>query len=97
MRFARNSHSWRQLWTFTRLMSVWCPTTDTTQSSITAPAPPTWLSRSIIYPQKRYVRVATRDTTKRYREGDAIALTLFPGQSLNVSELFAILPSSSRD
>lgn len=51
----------------------------------------------VIYPQKRYVRVATGDTTKRYREGDAIPLTLFPGQSLNVSEIFSILPSSSRD
>ena len=50
----------------------------------------------VVYPKGRYVRVATGDTTRRYREGDQIPLLLFPGQTIAVSEIFSILPSSSQ-
>ena len=48
----------------------------------------------VVYPKSRYVRVTTGNIVHRYREGDRIPLTLFPGRSLAVSEIFAILPNS---
>lgn len=49
-----------------------------------------------VYPQKRYVRVASGDQTRRYREGDTIPLTVLPGQTLAVADIFSILPNSSQ-
>ena len=50
----------------------------------------------IVYPTLRYVRVATENTTKRYKEGEEIPLQLFPGQSVSVSEIFSIVPNPSQ-
>jgi Uma2 family endonuclease len=42
----------------------------------------------IVYPMKRYVRVATATTTRRYAMGDSIPLTAIPGQMVSVADLF---------
>jgi Uma2 family endonuclease len=42
----------------------------------------------IVYPKKRYVRVATATTTRRYAIGDTIPLTAIPGQTIAVCDLF---------
>jgi Uma2 family endonuclease len=43
----------------------------------------------IVYPKRKVVRVATAETVKRYQQSETIALSLFPGHSIAVSDIFA--------
>jgi Uma2 family endonuclease len=42
----------------------------------------------VVYPQRKIVRVVTGETVKRYQPGESIPLSLFPGHSIAVSDIF---------
>jgi Uma2 family endonuclease len=42
----------------------------------------------IVYSERKLVRVTTGETVKRYKEGESIPLSLFPSQSIPVSDIF---------
>jgi Uma2 family endonuclease len=50
----------------------------------------------IVEPKFRSVQVSTRETVKRYKDGDSIPLSLFPAQGVAVSEIFEGLDTNSR-
>jgi Uma2 family endonuclease len=43
----------------------------------------------IVYPKRKVVRVATGESIRRYQQGDIIPLSLFPGHSIAVADIFA--------
>jgi Uma2 family endonuclease len=43
----------------------------------------------IVYSERKLVRATTGETVRRYKEGESIPLSLFPGRTLAVSDIFA--------
>ncbi len=43
----------------------------------------------IVYPRRQVIRVSTGETVHRYKTGKSIPLSLFPGHSIAVSDIFS--------